>query len=630
MEKNDGFNVMDMAADYAAANNMNVSDLFKKPEPAPAEKDTGSITPITKKEKQPWVPDASLTEGMDELSGAPVTYDKSEIKESGDDHLENMFDEDVKNDSLNSMNEMARMTANIEEAKERFGIAKLRIPEGEYQVLVYNAAGDTDHKRAQEGLDEIFQMFIDKFPEFILEWSDKANVPADDTTETKAAEEATTGDKIINIPHKAEPTPEPPAEAVTTDTTPAVDQDTVKVVIDKTNVSNISWSKDDAEKIRRSRAVELTIVESGNLEFSDIVDADANAVDDVIAKYVRKNNDIVVALPASRYRCTVTGLSYPEVMDLSNSNEMNTIDGERKKWSIAFDHIKNPSIGPWKKYRWYINPETKKKEVMDYYDTTIPNGLTKEDIQIVTEFDDFLMKTSFMDLEFILWKVLCATSMETEVISIDCHAKISSSGTECGETYDWIYSPNDLLRTDLIDPAVLEEMKVTATVETSEDIMKNYRESLLMKKSSVKLPHSGMYLVFGHISAYDYLDSIYGEIKALEDAAENDPSAVTKGLNYAALSAVKEILVPNEGKLIRITGTDKLFNIIKNLDEVDWPVVGEIVGMVTEPYQFTYSMCGITCPRCKNKSNIAIDSMTRLIFIVAQSLSSVQVTFKNN
>ena len=631
MEKKETFNVMDMAANYASANNMDVSDLFKKPEPVKDEPKDHSkekesvITPVTKK-KETWVPDASLTEGMDEFSGQPVTFSKDEIKEDGAETLKNIIDEDAKSGALESMTEMSRMTANIEEAKKRLGITKLKVPEGQFQVMVYNAACDTNHESAQKALDDIFRMFIDKYPEFILERIDPNKSSTDKVVDNKPE---TTGDKIINIPTNASNDVEP-SEHIEETVTDENDEKDVNLIIDKSHLPEIAWSDDDIDKIKKARTVELNIVEGNNIKFGEIEDADDNIVDMVISKYVRKNNDISVSLPASRYRCTVTGLSYPEVIDLSNSNEMNNIDGERKKWSICFDHIKNPSIGPWRQYRWYIDPVTKKRIELDYNDTNIPSGIDETDIHIVTRFEDFLMKTSFMDLEFILWKVLCATCMDTEIISINCRATMED-GHECGHQYDWLYSPNDLLLVDSINPAVLEEMEKTATVSTSEDIMKNYNESLLMKKNVVKLPDSGISVVFGHISAYDYLNSVYGDIKSLEDESSDDPTLASRGLNYTTLTVLKEFLVPNDnGKYYSIKGTANMFKILNNLDEVDWLTIGELVPMMTEPYQFSYSLRDLTCPKCKSKSNIPIESMTQLLFIVARSLSSVQVTFKSN
>ena len=92
--------------------------------------------------------------------------------------------------------------------------------------------------------------------------------------------------------------------------------------------------------------MELTLVEVVPIEYSQIEDAPDNVIDALLAPYQYKVNSIESPLPASKYRATFTGLPYPEVIDLSNAQEMDTIEGEMKKWSIAFNHMRNQSIGP--------------------------------------------------------------------------------------------------------------------------------------------------------------------------------------------------------------------------------------------------------------------------------------------
>jgi hypothetical protein len=104
-----------------------------------------------------------------------------------------------------------------------------------------------------------------------------------------------------------------------------------------------------------------------------------------------------------------------------------------------------------------------------------------------------------MDLEYMLWKILCATAMEHEIVSIDCHA--THNGKPCGKTYDWVYAPNDLLQQDKMDATVLQEMETTMAVSTLDDIMKNYNTSPVAANNTVKLNTSGWLVVFGHASA---------------------------------------------------------------------------------------------------------------------------------
>ena len=589
---NNEFSVLDMAQMYSDNHNINPEDLFKKE--APIKEDIMEDTinePVEvksqinrpKKEKKPWSPSAELIAGMDDLNIQPVIYGKDEIKvESLDKSLKDISDDKALDAAVEAMDDMERKLYNINLAKKRHGIKHFQIPEGPHQTQIYTIASDPNTKAAQEGLDKIFQEIIDLYPMFIKEWED----PSKQMNRTKAPE-----NQLIDIPEDIIPI----EDDTTTPNTPIEHSplhSDVKVVINKTQAPEISWSKEEMEKLKNSRTFELNIVEEVNLPYSQIEDADDNAVDIVLAQYTRKANDVVAALPASKYRATFTGLSYTEILDLSYSQELNNLDGEKKKWSIAYEHTKNPSIGPFE------------------------------------NFEDFLKKTSFIDLEFMLWKVLCATAMDKEIISIDCHGKLPS-GAPCGRSYEWIYSPKSLLDVDKINVAVLDEMKKTAEAGSSEDIQNNYKESMLLINNTVELPSSKFRVIFGHISAYEYLNSVYPEIIKLRDA-ENP--IVSQALTYSTLYVIKSFLIPKEDKsgYIRVKGLHNLVRIINNLNEIDWQTTSELVKIMIEPYQFTYVLKDIVCPQCKTKSNIGIDRMDRMLFIVAQSLSNVNVILKRN
>ena len=639
MSMSNNFNAMDMANSVAAANDTSVDGLFMKKGDAPqtgatiSEQQHVSTAAVAGNptNTKGWVPDASLTADLPEFS-EPVTFAPDEIKtEDADKSLRNLSDDDAMESSATQKDEMVRMNDNIEAAKARFGIRKLQVPPGKHQVYIYNAASDTDSERAAAKLDAAFEEIIKLYPEFILEWDPNSEYAkttgGNKSTESEESSQTEDGSENKYTYTKAD-------SINNTDDVPS--NDDMKVVIDKRSVPTVTWTDDEMDKIRKSRTVELNIVEGKPIEFSEIKKASRNVVDDVISKYVRKKGDVTAALPASRYRCTFTGLSYPEVLDLSNSTDLNTMDGEIKKWTICFNHMRNMSIGEWDEYQWYLHPTTNERVRM-LPEESVPVGIDPEQVHVHTKFQDFLEKTSFMDLNFMIWKVLCATCMDTEIIQIDCHANLDGGG-QCTNHYDWIYSPADLLDMDAISEAVLEEMKATSEASGSDSIMDNYRESFLVKDRTVKLADSGFYAVFGHISAKKYLDEICPVIKSLErqteEAARNntplDPSIATTGLNYTTLTIIKSFIVESEDGMVEISETEDVLDVIKNLGEIDWQSIGELVRISMEPYDFNYSIKGLVCPKCKNKSKINIENMSMLLFIVARSLSSVQVEFKTN
>lgn len=634
VKKDSGFSVMDMVDAYAKDNDVSASDIFKKKEEPKHEEKVEEPVKETPKKAAPgeWRPDTSVMDGMDELKSSAVSYAKEDVILK-DEEIKNGADEELKQNVQDNFKDMDLKTRNIEEAKLRHGIAKLQIPPSEIQVRFLIAAGEHDHDKAQKLLDVLLDEVEKTYPEMILEYtkerqeymkqrSQQPTAQEDINEDTKIApirqEESIEG---IDDPVQPEmPKMQPIHPSFTTG-------EDVKVVINKQDVDKLEWTEDEIKKIRNSRTLELNIVEGSDLSFGSIEDVPENAVDAILAEYHRKSNDISSPLPASKYRATFSGLTYPEVIDLSSANQINNIDGEKLKWTIVFEHMKNVSIGPWQEYALYIDPTTH-REVRCNLDDVLPAGVKKEDVHVVTKYEDFLRHTSYLDLEFCLWKILCATAMDKEVISIDCHSDIGG-GKKCNATYDWIYSPSDLLDVKDMDPGVLEEMSEAAGANSVEEAIAIYNNGPVSSNSYVELHSSGFRVIYGHISAYEYLESYYPAIRQLDNDDNITPEAVSRSLNINLLTTVKAVLIPNnKGGFTRIRGLNNLMKVLNSLDEIDFETLTKINSMMRDPYRISFSIRGIVCKKCKNRSSIPIDSMTRLLFIVARSLANVDITLK--
>ena len=627
------FSVMDMVDDYTNENNISAADIFKPktPEPVPVQDDIieEEIEKPAKKERD-WNPDESVLDDLPELKQkAGAVYDKSELTTS-DGTLQNITDEMAKKDAVQAMDDLSRKEFNIEEAKKRRGYIKLQIPPGELQTRILIAASDNNFDKAQKKLDEIFDEVENTYPEFILE---------------RAQKEVKEDTKIIDVPKQAEVeevkqiTPEHihhnRKEEVILEIKKEdiieenkVESTDTKVIIDKTNIPDVSWSEEDIKKIKKSRTIELNIVEAADIELGEVEDIDGNVVDMVLESYNRQVNEVIAPLPASKYRASFTGLTYPEVLDLTTSERISSLDGEWKKWSICFNHIKNPSIGAFEEYYLY------KKDGKEIKVRTVNEVPENVEYHQVTKFEDFLRKTSVSDLTFMLWKILCATTRNQEIVTIDCKA-VKNDGVLCGHTYDWVYDPTQLLDVTSIPAFLLEEMREVAEAAVGEEAMKLFKSSSLNTQSTVKLVDSGFIIYLGHISAHDYLTKVYSIIKRLDEEAAGeeitDPTIISRSMAASTLLIIKSILVPKaDGKYVRISSPEGIIKAVTKLNEVDWQTITEISKMSLDPYQFTYTLRDLICPNCKNRSTVVIEKMEDLLFIIAQSLSSVQVTLKRD
>lgn len=627
-----GLNVAEMASAYAASGGIDEEDLFATPAPVEAtapvedpapEPDAPEIPPQA--ESTGWQPDASLLEDMPELHRAPVTYHVDDFQEESDDHsLKNVADDEAKDAARKSMDAMERATLNIADMQARHGIKHLMIPNdageqpGAYHALLTAAAQDDDYRRGQEKMDEIIAQIIQAHPEYI-EWEN----PEEHGVATTDFHKQAGTDGMLEVPPDATGDPNPPTATVQ----PTANEDEVKVVIDKRQADQVEWTEDDLNKLRRARTIELDIVEGDTIEFGEIESVSGSAVDQIMEEYANSAGSVTGALPASKYRCTFIGLRYMEVLDLSTSNMINNLDGEWKMWSIAFNHIRNQSIGPWEEWDWYIDPVTKAR-VEVHAPNKVPEGIPENEVHHMTKFHDFLSKTSYKDLQYILWRILCATAMESEIIHVRCRTELPPDKHECGHFYDWVYQPANLLDIEKVNKTVLDEMETTFNA-TGSAVLENYLTSPVASNNTIKLNSSGFKIIYGHASAYVYLTELYPFLQVDETMLPSDPTVISSKMLADVIPAVKGILVPRpNGKWGMIYKMDDIYRILRDLNEFDFQALAEVADMILEPYELEFSVRDLRCPKCHNTASLSVENIARLLFIVAQSLSSVQVKLR--
>lgn len=551
-----------------------------------------------KKKATPWTPSAEVMESLPETQAQPAVYDTDKIVVNRGAPI-NAADEAIRNQGNDKMADLQRQIANIEEAKARHHIKYLKIPEGELQTRFHIAAEDSDYQRAQAALDELLNMIETECPYMIFARTDDYIAPETEATETNDTDTSP-------IDHPVMTEEEMKANDICT------------ILINKRDADQIAWTEEEAEKIKRARTIELKIVESKDLQIGNIEDVEDDAIDSVLSTYEHTVNEVAAALPASHYRATFTGLTYAEIIDLSTAVSLNNYDGEKKKWTIAFNHIKNQTIGPWEEYKMYRDPTTKKM-VKTKTLATIPPEVKTADIHEVSKFEDFLRKTSYMDIDFILWKVLCATALGTEIVNVKCR--------KCQHSYDHIYRPDEMLRIEKINPATLEEIKEVATADSRQKIMDLYESGPVCNSNYVDLPNSGYKVIYGHVSAYEFLEHIYSKIRELEDTEDAD--VLSQSYSILVLPNIKSFLIPSGNGWKRIQGADNILKAVNSLDEVDYRVIVEIARLAREPYSLQFSIPNVICPQCKSNSDVSIDDISTLLFIVARSLASVNITLSS-
>lgn len=596
-----------------------IKSVFPEPE---------EIKPQPKKRRE-WKPDQKLIADMPELNVKPVTYSKDEYIVAEDKTLKNLTDENAKKDAAVVLESLQLKDIRIQKIKEKFGIKHLSIPEysddGNSEDIqgkimrcrIMSVASDPDETVALAKLSEIFTDIIENHPEYILEW-DKSHEDTEneDLVEDTPEEESEIIDTTYEV--KEEKSTEEVEEGVGF---------VSNIIIDKTNISNFGWSPEEFDKITKSKQINLQVVDGMDLKFNKIIEEDDdNIIDSVLHEYRRRLKDVTVVLPASRYCGTMRGLSYIEMSDLSYQAELSPANLYNKGWTMIYDHFENPSINI-QGYDYYIDPETKQKiKITHANQDSIPEGAK---VGSISRYEDFLMKTSFADYQFLLWKLLCATILDSEIITLTCGSIVK--GKQCNSRFDWLYSPETLIDMDKMDPEILKGMKKTGECIGEKMILENYKESFVVKNQSVELPCSKIKCIFGHVSVYDYINKVLPSIPDLSKLAEDQDDFDT-AINVfleGMLQIVKFFLIPREdGSAIKVSSIEGCKKIIKQLNEVDFATLNEVAQMVIKPFSFDFSIKNVVCPKCKSKINIPVTNILQLIFQATRILSKTQVTLK--
>lgn len=568
-------------------------------------------TPVEKPKKEEpkeWTPDADILADHPELTkSSAVVMDKSIYKDHDEKKIDDLGDQVVETSGREELSTMERMQLNLKEACARNGIRALKIPEMEFErVSIVTAAGIKDQNGAARELDLLIQGIMKDHPDWIIEKTEVPETPQDQLPESNGQPIQSPGkagdDQIIRLPDPSE----------------------VQIIIDKSQVDDVTFSEDELEKIRKAHTIELDIRERKPINFADIKMAPETSIDRLLDRYKPKVNGIEIVLPASRYRCSVTGLSYPELLELSTDRLINTVDSQRSLWTICFNHIHNPSIGAWESYTTYIGADGEQHRLGP--NEEIPSGAIN--VHTVTEFEDFMSKTSFIDQAYILWNILCMTSTDTEIITVRCHG---TKQKPCNTGYETVYFPKRLLDTESISKEVSEEMEKTRLAGTDEDIRAWYEDSFVHAQRAIELPVSKIQLVYGHNDAKTYVDDMYAKIleaQEILDSDQVDPDTFRKLTMIEALPSIIGFLIPDGDQFYRMSGVPNIIRVLDTLGLQDWNVISKINEMVTKPYQFEYKIRNCRCPKCGRRYDVTLNGVENLLFMLDSLQGSTRISLR--
>lgn len=403
------------------------------------------------------------------------------------------------------------------------------------------------------------------------------NTPSNNTPNNNASEAATTQE----VPAE-EKKPDAPQINITveknTPVTVNVDKELV-ADIEKTNEVNIF-----VKEVTDKDMLATTVVENSNRE-------------GIINPYDSGINDVPLTLPLSAYRCVMRSINWFDFIKLTAPTSNNGSDNELKKWSVIYDHLKNPSIGEF------------------------------------DSFEDFLKKTKYQDRELLMWGLLVATADEEETLSITC------GNPKCKNNIKIKYHPRTIQH---IDNKKTPKWFEAADAAVGPEAISVWETACNMRKR-YKLPNTGIIAEINEPSAHDFItkklpliNDLYKRYKPDDELANVNVNDVSMAeFDYLSANALfvsaMTIVRTEKGKTkeYRFTNWEDIEEIItKALDAEDSGILLKIIEKTranVSPVSFYLE--NVDCPVCgRHEDRIPINEIgNTLLFQVSRRLSNTEI-----
>lgn len=455
-------------------------------------------------------------------------------------------------------------------------------------------------------MDEISQVTTDEFgnvvvPEGAMFIIPKPSKEEMDRIKTKYEEEKESSERIVEEPlelRSSELTDEEIDKFINR-------KATINIIIDKTNLGqNVVFSESESKLITESDEIHVTEVENIELEsirvnYDDSADDDLGFMDDISKDQVSiaKTN---ITFPASGFRADMLGLSWAELTDITldfsgeEGEDYLNFDKMYKKFSVIYKKMRNVSCGKFE------------------------------------NFDDFLKKFAFVDVQLATYGLLISTQPEEDSIGLQCQKE------GCKKHFNQKYRTRGLIDFNTCGDKYLATIKKISEASSLEEYVDIANNSDVRKVRRMRLPYSKFIVEVGPTSLYDYL---YKTLKVINTLTEEERKLQEEGKeledNRAELSfllqVVRAIKVPKkDGSYTHVTNPMKMLEIIdKFLPPKDIEILSSIFSEIQKSYGVEFSVKKAVCPNCGYVTENIPVSPDELVFYARQRLNNTTITVNN-
>jgi hypothetical protein len=360
-------------------------------------------------------------------------------------------------------------------------------------------------------------------------------------------------------------------------------------------------------EITKSRVININVREVTSKDMEAVTVIENSQKEGIIRSFDTGMGYTPVTLPLSAYRCQIKPLNFFDMINMIAPDSKSKVDFHLKRWRIIFDHLKSPSIGPFK------------------------------------DFEDFLKQTKFADLPLLEWGVLAATAGDDEPVDLIC------GNPKCKKSFVHSYSPRTL-----IHPNPDRLPKEYAEIGTAAGERANALFDMINgKHRRYKLPKSGVIVELNEPSAYEYLtvklpmiikkyaekrpDDPFMDNFNEETLSDSDGTLVDFSYKMALMMRISAIVVPppeneannfNKPHEYRYTNWEDIESQVDLLDLEDSIVLLKLISNQRETASpVDFYLVNVTCPHCGRVEEKLVLSnlMQNLLFRMSRRLQNTEI-----
>lgn len=361
-------------------------------------------------------------------------------------------------------------------------------------------------------------------------------------------------------------------------------EESLSIIIDKTGLgANIDFTEEERAKMANARLLKLTEVEYIDIK-STSFKAPKKSFLETINEHQIATTMTPVIFPATKIGASMKGLSFGELGEIGLDKETLTFAQLNKKYSIIYNALLNPTGGKFEDY------------------------------------EDFLKRFAYTDIDIAVYGIACSTFPEVDSITLKCNSP------ECQRMFDHSYSPRSLLRMNELSDSIIKAMRAVTDSKTPEQFAELEQNNLVNKHKLIELPFSKYKIEIGIASAYEYLHSIVDNLLD-EKFSKAHPDDVNRLLeiNITFLSFIRAIAVPINGEYIRYTDAEDIIQALYTISPDEIQIITNLMVKYLSALELRFALVDVKCPHCGTVTQRIPIDINDLVFMKYQALGNTSL-----